>query len=93
VQLSLLQARERFELIRLLSGEEWWTRFNALPESERPEDCRAVRCPTCLVEAWRNCRRPSGHAGKNFVGAHPRRWDLALAEAEARNPEHERSVR
>jgi hypothetical protein len=85
-QLSLLEAGDRYEEIRRLTGPEWWDRYEQLPEADRPEDCRAAPCPKCGARIGVRCRRPSGHSGP-AIGAHADRWNLVLAEAEARNRE------
>jgi hypothetical protein len=82
-QLDLIEPRERFEELRLIAGPEWWERWNALPAADRPTDCRDVACPYCKADRGRYCKRPSGHSGR-LIQAHAARWDLALAEAEAR---------
>lgn len=92
MQLALpLDTDERVAAIGRLTGQEWWDRWHLLPEAVRPDDCRAVACPKCGVAAGRNCRHPSGHAGS--WSAHTGRWDLALADAEARNPDQAKTRR
>src|SRR5436305_2608893 len=88
MQLTLLEALDRFAEITQLSGEQWWDRYEALPLGEQPQDCRAVGCPKCGAKPGQKCVRPSGHRGP-LIGAHAARWDLLLAEAEARQPKGE----